>query len=88
MAATPSQAFGRLHEKVQRWIWQQGWTELREAQEAAIEPILGEKSDVIIAATTASGKTEAAFLPIGSNLAAARLPGLALYLKTTEFSLV
>jgi ATP-dependent helicase Lhr and Lhr-like helicase len=66
--AETSAAFGRLHPSVQRWIWQQGWTNLRDAQEAAIEPILAAEADVIIAAATASGKTEAAFLPICSTL--------------------
>lgn len=66
--ATDSRAFLLLHEKVQRWIWQQGWDELRDAQEEAIEPILGGQTDVIISAATASGKTEAAFLPICSSL--------------------
>ncbi|MDB4872866.1 MAG: hypothetical protein JWL97_3870, partial [Gemmatimonadales bacterium] len=31
-----SGAFDRLHVEVQRWIWQQGWRELRDAQEAAV----------------------------------------------------
>jgi len=66
--AETSAAFDRLHPSVQRWIWQQGWTELRDAQEAAVEPILAADADVIIAAATASGKTEAAFLPICSTL--------------------
>lgn len=64
-----SAAFGRLHELVQRWVWDQGWTDLRDIQEAAIGPILDGKQDVIIAASTAGGKTEAAFLPICSRLA-------------------
>ena len=64
-----SRAFERLHPKVQYWLWQRSWTELREAQEAAVEPILSGDHDVIIASSTASGKTEAAFLPIGSRLA-------------------
>ncbi|MEU8252237.1 DEAD/DEAH box helicase [Nonomuraea sp. NPDC048916] len=63
-----SDAFERLHPKVQQWIWQQNWRELREAQEAAIAPILAGDRDVLIAAATASGKTEAAFLPICSAL--------------------
>ncbi len=65
---TSSSAFTLFHEKIQRWIWAQGWTELRDAQEAAAGPIMEGKEDVIIAAATASGKTEAAFLPIFSNI--------------------
>jgi ATP-dependent helicase Lhr and Lhr-like helicase len=77
-----SRAFERLHPKVQRWIWEQNWTELREAQEAAVDPILDGNRDVIIASATASGKTEAAFLPIGSRLASETSgQGLALYIS-------
>jgi ATP-dependent Lhr-like helicase len=63
-----STGFAQLHEQVQRWIWQQGWTELRAIQEQAIAPILSADTDVIISAATAGGKTEAAFLPIFSHL--------------------
>lgn len=66
---TTSSAFSQLHESVRRWVWSQGWTELRDIQEAAIAPILDGRVDVILAAGTASGKTEAAFLPICSRLA-------------------
>src|SRR5690349_7331319 len=77
-----STALERLHPKVQRWVWQQGWTELRDLQEQAVEPILRADTDVIIAATTASGKTEAAFLPIASSLTSTpETPGLALYVS-------
>lgn len=64
-----SAAFHSLHPKIQRWLWQQGWSGLREIQEAAIPPILGGVSDVVIAAATAGGKTEAAFLPILTAIA-------------------
>lgn len=63
-----SSVFDRLHPKIQRWIWKTGWSELREIQERAIPAVLGGKADVILAAATASGKTEAAFLPILSTL--------------------
>ena len=69
-SSNASQAFFLLNEKIQRWVWEQGWTILREAQERAIEPILTGNIDVIIAAATATGKTEAAFLPICSKLLA------------------
>lgn len=65
-----SQAFFLLDEKVRRWVWDQGWTALRDAQERAVAPILAGDTDVIIAAATATGKTEAAFLPICSRLLA------------------
>lgn len=61
-------AFDRLHPTVQQWIWQQGWQGLRDVQEQAIAPVLEATSDLIIAAATAEGKTEAAFLPIFSKL--------------------
>lgn len=61
-----SSAFDRLADPVRRWAWQQGWQQLREVQEHAVEPILAGR-DVIIASGTASGKTEAAFLPLLSR---------------------
>jgi Lhr-like helicase/RecB family exonuclease len=63
-----SSAFHQLHSGVQRWIWEKGWRELRPIQEWALEPILAGR-DVVLAAPTAGGKTEAAFLPIVSRLA-------------------
>jgi ATP-dependent Lhr-like helicase len=63
-----SSAFHLLDERIQRWIWQKQWTELREAQERAIPLLIEPGRDVIIMAATASGKTEAAFLPILTRL--------------------
>ncbi|HZL41315.1 MAG TPA: DEAD/DEAH box helicase [Pseudolabrys sp.] len=57
-------AYDRLHPLVQKWIREQGWDEIREIQARTILAILGTDKDVLIAATTAAGKTEAAFLPI------------------------
>lgn len=62
-------ALDQLDQRIQRWIWEQNWTGLRDAQERAIEPLLEGRLDVIIAAATASGKTEAAFFPILTRLA-------------------
>ncbi|MBW1939982.1 MAG: DEAD/DEAH box helicase [Deltaproteobacteria bacterium] len=64
-----SQGFNRLHEGVQRWVWAQKWNELRDIQERAIAPILEAECDVIISASTAAGKTEAALLPACSRVA-------------------
>jgi len=67
--AETSSAFHLLHPKVQRWLWRQGWEALRDLQEASIPILLGGEEDAVIAASTASGKTEAAFLPILTKLA-------------------
>lgn len=68
MNEAPSQAFDLLHERIRRFIWQKGWGALREAQELAIPQIVNCDRDVIIAAATAAGKTEAAFLPALTHL--------------------
>lgn len=76
-----SESYGQLDPRIQRWIWESGWTELRDAQERAIPLILGGNTDVIIAASTASGKTEAAFLPILTELTREEdVTGLAIYI--------
>ena len=61
--------FEQLHPVVQRWIWDKGWTALRDIQGDAIDAVLNGRTDILIAASTASGKTEAAFLPVLSRLA-------------------
>ena len=77
-----SQGFNRLHKGVQRWIWTQNWTSLRDIQEQAIESILNADCDHIISASTAAGKTEAAFLPACSRLADQNVKGFGiLYLS-------
>ena len=81
MATLSSGSFDRLHVKVQEWIWQRRWTELRDAQELAIPLVLEGRRDVIISAATASGKTEAAFLPIASQLLEMNGEGLAVYIS-------
>ncbi len=53
---------------LQKWVWRQGWNSLRPTQEQAIPILLQGDTDLIIAAATAGGKTEAAFLPILSRL--------------------
>lgn len=63
-----SASFDLLDERVRRWIWRQGWTSLKDIQENAIPVVLTGNSDVIISASTAGGKTEAAFLPILTSI--------------------
>ena len=55
--------YQRLDPRVQKWVFQQGWADLREIQKRAIGPILAGDTDVLISASTAGGKTEAFFLP-------------------------
>jgi ATP-dependent Lhr-like helicase len=66
-----SSAYERFHPGVQRWIRRKEWGELRRIQEQAAAPILRGERDVVIAAATAGGKTEAAFLPVASQVAKA-----------------
>ncbi|HEX3656751.1 MAG TPA: DEAD/DEAH box helicase [Pirellulales bacterium] len=65
-------AFTLLAAPIQRILWQMGWNELRPIQAEAIPAILHGTGDLIISAQTASGKTEAAFLPILSRIFEAR----------------
>jgi ATP-dependent Lhr-like helicase len=75
MTSSSDRAFEHLARPVQRWINAQEWTSLQDAQARAVEPILAGKSDVLITASTAGGKTEAAFLPILSALVESRERG-------------
>lgn len=63
-----SASFDLLASPVRRWIWDKGWESLHDIQERAIPLLLNEEADVIIAAATAGGKTEAAFLPLISSV--------------------
>lgn len=62
-------AFDLLHPEIQRWIYDQEWAELRSVQAKSILAIQTSEADVLLAAATAAGKTEAAFLPILSSIA-------------------
>lgn len=63
-----SSAFDKLARPVQKWIRQQGWRELRDIQARSIRTICETNTDLIVAASTAGGKTEAAFLPLISHV--------------------
>ncbi|WP_316862862.1 DEAD/DEAH box helicase [uncultured Cohaesibacter sp.] len=60
--------FDRLARPIQKWIRGRNWTALRPIQAEAINAIFGSEADLIIAAGTAGGKTEAAFLPLISQV--------------------
>ena len=53
---------------IQDFIYRNGWESLRSVQVAAADAILNSEDNVLLAASTASGKTEAAFFPILSQL--------------------
>ena len=61
-------SFHLLSEPIRKFIYEKGWDELRPIQNAAISRILGSDENYILASRTASGKTEAAFLPILSKV--------------------
>ena len=63
MTAEVHSAFGLLDERIQRWIWSEGWTDLRPFQEECIRQVLSCTDDILVAAPTAAGKTEAVVLP-------------------------
>ena len=63
-----SSSFVLLAEPVRRWIWRKNWSSLRDIQERSIPLLIKEENDIIIAAATAGGKTEAAFLPLISRV--------------------
>ncbi|BAZ80276.1 DEAD/DEAH box helicase [Sphaerospermopsis kisseleviana CS-549] len=56
--------FSRLAPFIQEYIYLHNWTELRPVQIAACEVIFQTDAHLLVAAATAAGKTEAAFLPI------------------------
>jgi ATP-dependent Lhr-like helicase len=62
------QAFSLLAKPIQRILWDKRWDELRPIQVDAIHHVLESTGDTIISAATAGGKTEAAFLPVLSQL--------------------
>lgn len=63
-----SNPFYRLAPFIQEYIYRAKWGELRQVQVDAIGAILDTDHHVLITSATASGKTEAAFLPILSQL--------------------
>jgi ATP-dependent Lhr-like helicase len=64
----PHAGFALLAQPIQQILWDMRWEALRPIQEKAIHEILECDRDLIISARTATGKTEAAFLPILSIL--------------------
>lgn len=61
-------SFDLLSEPIRKYIRDKGWEQLRPIQTASIAKILSTDDNYILASRTASGKTEAAFLPILSKV--------------------
>ena len=60
-------SYNLLSEPIRKYIRNKGWESLRPIQAAAIDRITTTDNNYILASKTASGKTEAAFLPILSK---------------------
>ena len=60
--------FDRLAPFIQEYIYQNKWEELRANQVAACEVIFDSDDNLLLSSGTASGKTEAAFLPVLTEL--------------------
>ena len=60
--------FERLAPFIQEYIYLNGWSEIRPIQVAACDLILNTEDNVLLSSGTASGKTEAAFLPILTDI--------------------
>lgn len=63
--------FERLAPFIKEFVYRQGWSDLRQMQDEAIVAVLDGTHDILLAGATASGKTEAAFLPILTALSEA-----------------
>ncbi|MEO0687154.1 MAG: DEAD/DEAH box helicase, partial [Cyanobacteria bacterium J06649_11] len=63
-----SDVYNRLAPFIQEYIYNNNWTELRPVQAAACKVIFDTDAHLLVAAGTASGKTEAAFLPVLTHL--------------------
>ncbi|MBE6628225.1 MAG: DEAD/DEAH box helicase [Ruminococcaceae bacterium] len=63
-----SQIFNRFPEFIREFIYSHGWESLRGIQVAAAECIFQTEDNLLLTSSTASGKTEAAFFPILSEL--------------------
>ncbi len=62
-----SVSLGRLHPSIVRLIRERGWRDLTEIQRKALKPIL-DGDNVVVVAPTGYGKTEAALLPVFSQM--------------------
>ncbi|MBR5817300.1 MAG: DEAD/DEAH box helicase [Clostridia bacterium] len=60
--------FSRFPDFIKEYIYSHGWSELREIQLAAADVIFNTDKNLLLSSSTASGKTEAAFFPIITDI--------------------
>lgn len=60
--------FSKLAPFIQDYIYKNNWTDLREIQVASCDVIFNSDANLLLTSSTASGKTEAAFLPILTDI--------------------
>ena len=60
--------FSRFPDFIKEYIYSQGWNELRDVQISAADVIFNTDANLLLSSSTASGKTEAAFFPIISDV--------------------
>lgn len=68
MMMTSLNSFDRLDPAIRHYIYDQGWQALRPIQETAIRMVMETDQNLVLASPTASGKTEAAYLPAISTM--------------------
>ncbi len=67
-ASSADRVFSLFPDFIKEYIYSRGWTELREIQIEAAYAILETEDNLLLSSSTASGKTEAAFFPIISDI--------------------
>ena len=60
--------FNKFPDFIKEYIYSHGWQELRDIQLDAARVIFETRSNLLLSSSTASGKTEAAFFPIISDI--------------------
>ena len=65
---TADEIYRRFPPFIQEYIYRCGWKELREVQIQAAQSIFGTRDNLLLSSGTASGKTEAVFFPIITEL--------------------
>ena len=68
MMTDADRVYARFPDFIKEYIYSQGWSELRKIQLASADVIFNTDNNLLLSSSTASGKTEAAFFPIISDI--------------------